>query len=135
MCGIAGVLHADLTRSVDRAALQRMADAIAHRGPDAEGTWTGPGVGLAHRRLSIIDLAGGDQPISNEDGSIQVVFNGEIYNYQRLRAELQSKGHCFRTQSDTEVIAHLYEDEGAQLVQRLRGMLAFALWDGRRCRL
>src|SRR5262249_42157805 len=88
-----------------------------------------PGVGLVHRRLSIIDLAGGDQPLSNEDGSIQVVFNGEIYNYQALRDELLSKGHCFRTRSDTEVLVHLYEEHGAQLVQRLRGMFAFAIWD------
>src|SRR5438046_10697979 len=109
MCGIAGVLHADPTRSVDLAALKGMADTVAHRGPEAEGLWTGPGIGLAHRRLSIIDLAGGDQPIANEDGSVRVVFNGEIYNYQQLRADLESKGHRFRTQSDTEVLVHLYE--------------------------
>src|SRR5437763_3623080 len=135
MCGIAGVLFHDPMRTIDLASLKSMAGSVAHRGPDAQGLWTGPGIGLAHRRLSIIDLAGGDQPIGNEDGSVQAVFNGEIYNYQRLRADLQGKGHCFRTQSDTEVIAHLYEDEGTQLVQRLRGMFAFALWDGRRRRL
>jgi asparagine synthase (glutamine-hydrolysing) len=112
-----------------------MAAAIAHRGPDAEGVWTGRGVGLAHRRLSIIDLAGGDQPIGNEDNSIQVVFNGEIYNYRELKGELEQRGHRFRTNSDTEVLVHLYEEMGDSLVDRLRGMFAFALWDQRRERL
>jgi asparagine synthase (glutamine-hydrolysing) len=112
-----------------------MADAVAHRGPDAEGLWTNPGVALVHRRLSIIDLDGGNQPIGNEDGSIQVVFNGEIYNYRELKSELETKGHRFRTTSDTEVLVHLYEDEGDDLVNRLRGMFAFALWDVRRQRL
>jgi asparagine synthase (glutamine-hydrolysing) len=106
-----------------------MGDAIAHRGPDAEGFWTDPGLGLVHRRLSIIDLGGGDQPIGNEDGSVQVVFNGEIYNYRDLRADLEKRGHRFRTNSDTEVLVHLYEEHGAALVDRLRGMFAFALWD------
>jgi asparagine synthase (glutamine-hydrolysing) len=135
MCGIAGVLFADPTRPPDPAALKAMADAVAHRGPDAEGFLKEPGVGLAHRRLSIIDLAGGDQPIGNEDGSVQVVFNGEIYNYRGLRAGLEARGHRLRTQSDTEVIAHLYEEEGELLVGRLRGMFAFALWDRPRRRL
>src|SRR6516162_2626219 len=112
-----------------------MGDAIAHRGPDAEGFWTEPGIGLVHRRLSIIDLSGGDQPIGNEDGSVQVVFNGEIYNFQELRAELVARGHRFRTCSDTEVIVHLYEEMGETLVERLRGMFAFALWDRTRRRL
>src|SRR6266702_5111727 len=118
MCGIAGVLFHDPTRTIDLASLKSMAGSIAHRGPDAEGMWTGPGVGLAHRRLSIIDLAGGDQPIANEDGSVQVVFNGEIYNYQELRAGLEARGHRFRTQSDTEVLVHLYEEDGERLVER-----------------
>src|SRR5437660_8251588 len=112
-----------------------MGAALAHRGPDGEGLWYEPGIGLVHRRLSIIDLAGGAQPLGNEDGSIQVVFNGEIYNYQELTAWLQARGHRFRTRSDTEAIVHLYEEEGDALVGRLRGMFAFALWDGRRRRL
>src|SRR5262245_48035800 len=135
MCGIAGVIYADHDRPVDRAILKAMRDSIAHRVPDAEGYWIDPGLGLVHRRLSIIDLGGGDQPIGNEDGSIQVVFNGEIYNYQALRAELESRGHRFKTNSDTEVLVHLYEDMGDRLVDRLRGMFAFALWDRRERRL
>jgi asparagine synthase (glutamine-hydrolysing) len=129
MCGIAGILYADRQGPVDPAALKAMADAVAHRGPDAEGFLVEPGLGLAHRRLSIIDLAGGDQPIGNEDGSVQVVFNGEIYNYRELRAGLEARGHRFRTRSDTEVLVHLYEEVGDRLVDRLRGMFAFALWD------
>jgi asparagine synthase (glutamine-hydrolysing) len=135
MCGIAGVLYADHDRPVDPAILKAMADRIAHRGPDAEGYWAEPGLGLAHRRLSIIDLDGGDQPIGNEDGSVQVVFNGEIYNYQELRRDLLARGHRLRTRSDTEVLVHLYEDHGERLVERLRGMFAFALWDRARRRL
>jgi asparagine synthase (glutamine-hydrolysing) len=135
MCGIAGILYSDRDRPVDRAVLQAMADSIAHRGPDAEGFWIGPGIGIAHRRLSIIDLSAGAQPMPNEDGSIQVVFNGEIYNFRQLRAELKRRGHQLRTQSDTEVLVHLYEDEGQHLVDRLRGMFAFALWDHREGRL
>ena len=112
-----------------------MADAIAHRGPDAEGFWIDGNAGLAHRRLSIIDLEGGDQPIGNEDGTVQVVFNGEIYNYRELRRELESRGHTFRTFSDTEVIVHLYEELGHRCVERLRGMFAIALWDTKQQRL
>src|SRR3954451_13488880 len=135
MCGIAGLVYADPSRPADRSILKGMADAIAHRGPDAEGFLAEPGVGLAHRRLSIIDLAGGDQPIGNEDGSVQVVFNGEIYNFQELTAWLEARGHRFRTRSDTEVLVHLYEELGEQLVERFRGMFAFALWDAPRRRL
>src|SRR4051812_31677280 len=129
MCGIAGVLYAERDRPADPAVLKAMGDAIAHRGPDAEGFWAEPGLGLVHRRLSIIDLAGGDQPIGNEDGSVQVVFNGEIYNFLELRGWLEGRGHRFRTHSDTEVLVHLYEEHGEHLVERLRGMFAFALWD------
>ncbi len=129
MCGIAGILYADHRRPVDRALLQGMGAAIAHRGPDAEGILAEPGIGLVHRRLSIIDLAGGNQPIGNEDNSVQIVFNGEIYNYRELRRQLEAQGHRFRTNSDTEVIVHLYEECGERVVERLRGMFAFAIWD------
>jgi len=132
MCGIAGVLYKDSHRPVERQVLKAMADSLAHRGPDAEGFWIEPGIGLAHRRLSIIDLAVGDQPIGNEDGSVQVIYNGEIYNYKQLRGDLENRGHVFRTQSDTETLVHLYEEYGAHLVDRLRGMFAFALWDSKR---
>ncbi len=135
MCGIAGILFADSSRRPDPVVLRAMGDAIAHRGPDAQGVWHEPGIGLVHRRLSIIDLTSGDQPIGNEDDSVQVIFNGEIYNYQSLRAELEARGHTFRTRSDTEVLVHLYEELGQDLVQRLRGMFAFALWDRRARRL
>jgi asparagine synthase (glutamine-hydrolysing) len=135
MCGIAGILYADPTRAVAPGLLHALGRSIAHRGPDAEGFWSEPGIGLVHRRLSIIDLAGGDQPIANEDESVQVIFNGEIYNFQALRADLEARGHRFRTRSDTEVLVHLYEEEGDRLVERLRGMFAFALWDRKRRRL
>lgn len=135
MCGIAGVLYPDPHRAADRNVLQQMGDAIAHRGPDGEGFFKANNVGLIHRRLAIIDLAGGDQPIANEDESVHVVFNGEIYNYPELRKQLEAKGHTFRTHSDTEVLVHLYEDHGRDLVKHLRGMFAFALWDARERKL
>ncbi|MCI0681194.1 MAG: asparagine synthetase B, partial [Gemmataceae bacterium] len=141
MCGIAGiVLNNAENRAFDASldeSVRRSIGALAHRGPDAEGIWCGPGVLLAHRRLSIIDLGGGAQPMGNEDGAVQVTFNGEIYNHADLRRELTAKGHCFRTRSDTEVIVHLYEEYGDELVHKLRGMFAFALWDSvnRRCLL
>jgi asparagine synthase (glutamine-hydrolysing) len=112
-----------------------MGDAIAHRGPDGEGYWAESGVGLVHRRLAIIDPAGGAQPVANEDGSIVLVCNGEVYNFPELRAGLEARGHRFRTRSDVEVLVHLYEEEGDALVRRLRGMFAFALWDRPRRRL
>src|SRR3954447_10753711 len=112
MCGIAGMLCRSRQQAVSEVALRAMAAAIAHRGPDSEGLWTEGGVGLCHRRLAIIDLDGGHQPLGNEDGSIQCVFNGEIYNYRALKRQLQDRGHSFRTSSDTEVLVHLYEEYG-----------------------
>ncbi len=135
MCGIAGTLTSDCERPIGVDALTAMADAVRHRGPDAEGIWCAAGIGLAHRRLSIIDLAGGEQPMANEDGSVRVVFNGEIYNFRMLRKDLQRKGHRFRSSSDTEVLVHLYEEYGEALVDHLRGMFAFAIWDSKRRRL
>jgi asparagine synthase (glutamine-hydrolysing) len=135
MCGIAGVLHDDPRAPASRALVQAMADRLIHRGPDAEGIYVDGPAGLGHRRLSIIDVAGGDQPIFNRDGTIAVVFNGEIYNHQELRRWLQAAGYAFKTRSDTEVLVHAYEHEGPGFVQRLRGMFAFALWDGRKKRL
>jgi len=135
MCGVTGIIYRDRKRPVDPALLRGMADQIAHRGPDAYGDHRQLGVGLAHLRLSIIDLEGGAQPLGNEDGKIQVVFNGEIYNYRALRDDLIQRGHQFQTESDTEVLVHLYEEYGCELVQHLRGMFAFALWDGYRDRL
>ena len=134
MCGIAGIVSWD-KRPADPGDLQRMCDAIAHRGPDDEGYYFEPGVGLGMRRLSIIDLHTGHQPIHNEDRSIQVVFNGEIYNYKELRQDLQCRGHSFYTDTDTETIVHLYEEYGSKAVEKLRGMFAFALWDSRRRQL
>jgi asparagine synthase (glutamine-hydrolysing) len=133
VCGICGIVSS--RGSVDRARLEAMSATLVHRGPDSDGTFLGNGVGLAARRLSIIDLAGGDQPIANEDGRIKVVQNGEIYNHEELRLERERAGHRFRTQCDTEVLVHLYEEEGEDFPRRLRGMFAIALWDGRRDRL
>ena len=130
MCGIAGKVSVDAP--IDLELLQRMCSVIEHRGPDSRGTFVGEGAGLGVQRLRIIDLATGDQPIYNEDESIVVVHNGEIYNYRELREPLIGAGHRFATQSDTEVIVHLYEDYGADCVRRLRGMFAFALWDRKR---
>jgi asparagine synthase (glutamine-hydrolysing) len=135
MCGIAGKFLYDPNTPIDADRLRTMTDAVTHRGPDAAGYYVGPGIGLGHRRLSIIDLATGDQPIGNEDGSIQVIFNGEIYNFAELRESLEARGHVFRTRSDTEVIAHGYEEWGDRAVERFRGMFAFALWDAGRRRL
>jgi asparagine synthase (glutamine-hydrolysing) len=133
MCGIAGKLS--LRGPVDPALLERMCEVIEHRGPDSRGTFCDDGVGLGIQRLRIIDLETGDQPIANEDASVIVVLNGEIYNYRELRAELEARGHRFSTRSDTEVIVHLYEDHGEGCVSHLRGMFAFALWDRNRRRL
>ncbi|MEP6688919.1 MAG: asparagine synthase (glutamine-hydrolyzing) [Gemmatimonadales bacterium] len=132
MCGIVGTVGPG---HVADAEVRRMCDAILHRGPDDWGTFVEPGVGLGMRRLSIIDLAGGHQPITNEDGNVVLVFNGEIYNHEALRRELVAAGHQFRTRTDTEVLVHLYEDAGERMFERLRGMFAFALWDRRHRRL
>src|SRR5215470_2770530 len=131
MCGICGKLMFDRDGRVPPALVRSMADAIQHRGPDDDGYhFSGP-VGLGFRRLSIIDLNTGHQPICNEDGTVWIVFNGEIYNYQALREDLRAKGHTFKTQTDTEVIVHLYEEFGSGCVEKLRGMFAFAIWDER----
>lgn len=134
MCGICGIVGRD---RVDRNALLRMTGVLHHRGPDDDGFYvreyeSGLAIGLGFRRLSIIDLESGSQPIGNEDGSVQLVLNGEIYNFRELRKELESRGHRFSTNADTEVIVHLYEDDGVRCVERLNGMFAFALWDDSR---
>lgn len=129
MCGIAGILNLKYRETPSRDALERMIQAVHHRGPDGYGYLTEAGVGLAHARLSIIDLEGGDQPIRNEDGTVQVVFNGEIFNFPELRNMLQALGHQFYTRSDTEVIVHLYEEYGDAFVSHLIGQFAIALWD------
>ncbi|MEW4528018.1 asparagine synthase (glutamine-hydrolyzing) [Maioricimonas sp. JC845] len=139
MCGIAGAAWTSDGESLDGEALRRMTDVLSHRGPDDQGHYldanaTG-GVALGHRRLSIIDLAGGHQPLSNEDGTVWIVFNGEIYNYRELRPELEAQGHRFQTSTDTETIIHLYEQYGPKCVERLRGMFAFAIWDAGKQRL
>ena len=134
MCGIAGIIRWN-GAPVAEADLRAMCGAMTHRGPDDEGLYLNGGVGLGMRRLSIIDLDGGHQPVPNEDRTIWVVFNGEIYNYRALRRELERRGHVFSTASDTETIVHLYEDYGPQCVDRLRGMFAIAIWDARRRQL
>ncbi|MBZ0268364.1 asparagine synthase (glutamine-hydrolyzing), partial [bacterium] len=131
MCGIAGILDQRPVRAED---LKRMTDAIAHRGPDADGVWTDGNVGFGHRRLSIIDLADGKQPMANEDGTVHITFNGEIYNYRDLRPRLLER-HDVRTNSDTEVLVHLYEEMGEKMLRELRGMFAFGIWDARKRKL
>jgi asparagine synthase (glutamine-hydrolysing) len=135
MCGITGVMQFRNGARVEPEALRRMCAAMVHRGPDDEGVYTDGPVGIGMRRLSIVDLATGHQPLSNEDGTVWIVFNGEIYNHAILRDKLQSLGHQYRTHSDTETIVHLYEEYGPGCVQHLRGMFAFAIWDARRQRL
>lgn len=131
MCGILGLFAS----SVSRTDLERGSQLLVHRGPDDAGVYLGDGIGLATRRLSIVDLEGGAQPLSNEDGSIWITYNGEVYNAPDLRVKLETAGHRFRTQTDTEVIVHAYEEWGVEAVSRLRGMFAFGLWDAERCRL
>ncbi|MDY7011639.1 MAG: asparagine synthase (glutamine-hydrolyzing) [Planctomycetota bacterium] len=131
MCGICGIVDFEGQASDFEGRLPEMVRVLRHRGPDESGTWTDERAGLGHARLSIIDLAEGRQPMSNEDGTIWITYNGEVYNFQELREELLAKGHRFGTQTDTEVIIHLYEEEGIDCVNRLRGMFAFGLWDSR----
>src|SRR5262245_11639244 len=135
MCGICGIVNFNGTNPVDRGLLERMTSAQAHRGPDDYGYFVENNVGLGHRRLSIIDLSGGKQPMFNEDNSVVVVFNGEIYNYGDLTGDLLSRGHRFKTRSDTETIVHAYEQYGEECMRDFRGMFAFAVWDRRRRRL
>ena len=129
MCGIAGIVSTATDDRIEAATIHHMCEQIVHRGPDDEGIFVKGGTGFGMRRLSIIDLAGGHQPVFNEDRSVWVVFNGEIYNFPQLRSELQSQGHQFSTHTDTEVIVHLYEEMGSDCVHKLRGMFAFALYD------
>jgi asparagine synthase (glutamine-hydrolysing) len=132
MCGIAGIISLNSRNPVDPEILRDMTESIAHRGPDDQGFFTTPEVGLGARRLSIIDLTGGDQPISNENETMWIVFNGEIYNYQFLQNLVKQKGHILKTKSDTEVILHLYEEFGADCLHHLSGIFAFAIWDNRK---
>src|SRR3954465_6256775 len=129
MCGICGLVSLDGATAPDPSALAAMNETLVHRGPDSDGSLIDGPCGLAMPRLSIIDLAGGDQPIGNEDGRIQVIQNGEIYNHRELRRRLEQSGHRFATNSDTEVLVHLYEERGPGFVEDLRGMFAIALWD------
>jgi asparagine synthase (glutamine-hydrolysing) len=135
MCGICGIVNFNATNPVNRSLVERMTSAQSHRGPDDDGYFVENNVGLGHRRLSIIDLSGGKQPIFNEDESVVVVFNGEIYNYADLTGDLIAKGHRFATRSDTETIVHAYEEYGEKCMRDFRGMFAFAIWDRRRKRL
>jgi asparagine synthase (glutamine-hydrolysing) len=131
MCGITGLFHLETPKPIDPARVRLMTDAQAHRGPDGSGVWTAPGVGLGHRRLSIIDITGSPQPMASADAQLTIVFNGEIYNFQEVRAELKALGHQFRTSGDTEVILLGYRQWGVAVLERLNGMFAFALHDAR----
>jgi len=136
MCGIGGKLYLDPARPVEPEVLERMSAVLAHRGPDDAGSYRQGAVGLVHRRLSIIDLSSaGHQPMANEDGTVWIVFNGEIYNFLELQPALARRGHVFRSKTDTEVILHLYEEHGVDCLRHLRGMFAFAIWDARRRQL
>jgi asparagine synthase (glutamine-hydrolysing) len=135
MCGLTGIFEYERLTEIPKELVHRMNETIVHRGPDDEGIFVGPGIGLGFRRLSIIDVSGGHQPISNEDGSIWVMLNGEIYNYPELRKELLQRGHTLATRSDTETIVHLYEEYGEDCFAKLHGMFAIVLWDARQRRL
>src|SRR5215467_4049270 len=131
MCGIAGIVNLTAPATIDPEIVRRMADAMFHRGPDEDGAFFRPGLAMANRRLSVVGLADGRQPIHNEDRSVSVVFNGELFDYPELRAELAAKGHRFRTHCDTELIPHLWEEHGEGMLEKLRGQFAIALWDER----
>jgi asparagine synthase (glutamine-hydrolysing) len=135
MCGIAGYWNYISGRPASLPVLQAMTRSLTHRGPDDEGYWVEGDLAIGMRRLSIVDLAGGHQPMANEDGTVHVVFNGEIYNHEELRGELEARGHRFRTRSDTEAIVHAFEEWGAGCLSRLNGMFGLAVWDGRGQRL
>src|SRR3989449_3484109 len=135
MCGIVGIVKLNPKETVDEARLKRMRDVLRHRGPDGEGLWIDGPVGLGMRRRAIVDVAGGHQPMANEDETVWIVYNGEVYNHAALRPGLERHGHSYRTRSDTETIVHMYEEEGERCVERLQGMFAFALWDRPRGRL
>jgi asparagine synthase (glutamine-hydrolysing) len=136
MCGICGIaIPEGFNQEIDSTTLVRMRDSLRHRGPDDGGLYINRGVGLGHRRLSIVDLAGGHQPMSNEDGSVWITYNGEVYNHRDLRPSLEERGHVYQTNCDTETIIHLYEERGPRAVEQLRGMFAFAIWDQARRRL
>ena len=131
MCGITGQFNFQRREPVERETIVRMADSIAHRGPDDEGYFIAGPIGLGFRRLSIIDLSGGHQPMSDAEETVWVIFNGEIYNFKELRAELEERGHRFRTNSDTEVIIHGYKEWGVDVFNHLNGMFGLAIWDVR----
>src|SRR5512143_2805402 len=135
MCGIAGIVKMDPRQRVEVERLHRMREVLLHRGPDGAGTFLEGPAGLAHRRLAIVDVKGGHQPMPNEDRSIWITYNGEIYNHASLRPGLEGLGHRYGSRSDTETILHLYEEEGERCVEKLQGMFAFAIWDGARGRL
>jgi asparagine synthase (glutamine-hydrolysing) len=132
MCGICGAVWTDRIGTLSAGSLKAMMDRLVHRGPDDSGEYRDDHAALGFRRLSIIDLAGGHQPLSNEDGTVWTVFNGEIYNFPTLRRRLEAKGHVLRSSGDTEVLVHLYEDEGTRMFSLLRGMFALVIWDARR---
>ena len=132
MCGICGAVWTDPRRALASAHLTAMMDRIVHRGPDDSGTYRDNHAALGFRRLAIVDLEGGHQPLSNEDGTVWTVFNGEIYNFPALRHRLEARGHTLRSKGDTEVLVHLYEDEGTGMFALLRGMFALAIWDAPR---
>src|SRR5262245_42333431 len=134
MCGIAGIIAADRLHPDESMRATVMRDVLTHRGPDGAGLFVDRGAALAHRRLSIVDLAGGHQPLANEDESVWVTYNGEIYNHASVRPLLEAAGHRYRTRSDTETIVHAYEEWGDDCVHRFRGMFAFGIWDSRQRR-